>query len=54
MLAARPRHGLDDRWLSVTRPTGFTRWWRVFLPWQLWRFVVLNLKMVEIIIKGHH
>ena len=48
------RHGLDDRWLSVTKPTAFTRWWRVFIPWQLVRFVMLNVKMVEIILKGHH
>jgi len=53
-MIAQRRHGLDDRWLSVTTPTTFTRWWRVFIPWQMFRFVWLNLKMVEIIIKGHH
>jgi len=26
----------------------------LFIPWQIVRFVMLNVKMVEIIIKGHH
>lgn len=53
-MLAPSRHALNDRWLSVTRPTAITRWWRVFLPWQLVRFVMINWKMVEIIIKSHH
>jgi len=34
-------------------PTGGTRFWRKFLPWQLVRFFVLNLKIMRIIIGGH-
>jgi hypothetical protein len=52
-LATVPR-GKDDRWASITRPTAGTRFLRVFLPWQLVRFVVINLKMLRIIAKGHH
>jgi hypothetical protein len=37
----------------ATKPTGFTRFLRVFLPYQLWRFAVINVKMVRIISKGH-
>ena len=37
----------------ATKPTRFTRFLRVFLPYQLWRFAVINLKMVRIISKGH-
>ena len=37
----------------ATKPTGFTRFLRVFLPYQMWRFVVINLKMIRIISKGH-
>lgn len=46
--------GKNERWTSVTQPTAFTRFWRTFLPWQIYRFVAINLKMVRIIAKGHH
>ena len=35
-------------------PTGWTVFTRTFLPWQLWRFAWINLKMVEIIARSHH
>lgn len=34
-------------------PTGFTRWMRTFVPWQLVRFVVINLKMLRLMGKSH-
>lgn len=34
-------------------PTDTTRFWRKFLPWQIIRFFVLNLKIMRIIIGGH-
>ncbi|MGD2120575.1 MAG: hypothetical protein PVJ76_02470 [Gemmatimonadota bacterium] len=37
----------------ATKPTGFTRFLRIFLPYQLWRFLVINLKMFRIISKSH-
>jgi len=43
-----------DRWLSVTKPTGFTRWLRTNVIWQFFRFIALNLKMVRLISRGHH
>ena len=30
-------------------PTGFTRAMRTFVPWQVVRFVVINLKMLKLI-----
>lgn len=30
----------------VTRPTKWTRFTRTFVPWQLWRFARINLKMI--------
>jgi hypothetical protein len=39
--------------IYATRPTRFTLFFRTFLPWQLWRFVWLNLKMMRIILLGH-
>jgi hypothetical protein len=33
----------------VTRPTGWTRFTRTFVPWQLWRFARINMKMIRII-----
>jgi hypothetical protein len=32
-------------------PTGFTKRMRTFLPWQLFRFVVLNIKMLRMVRK---
>jgi hypothetical protein len=46
--------GKDERWGSITRPTAGTRFLRVFLPWQLVRFVLINLRMIRIIAMGHH
>ena len=33
----------------VTRPTRWTLFTRTFIPWQLWRFARINLKMIRII-----
>jgi len=33
----------------VTRPTRSTIFLRTFVPWQLWRFVRINTKMIKII-----
>lgn len=33
----------------VTRPTPATLYLRTFLPWQVWRFARINLKMLRII-----
>jgi len=37
----------------ITKPTRFTVFLRTFLPWQLWRFAAINLKMIEIIRRSH-
>ncbi|MEN8163471.1 MAG: hypothetical protein ABFS37_05025 [Acidobacteriota bacterium] len=37
----------------ATKPTGITRFLRTFLPYQLWRFVWINLRMMGIIRAGH-
>lgn len=37
----------------ATRPTRATVFLRTFLPWQLWRFLRINLKMVTIIRRSH-
>lgn len=41
----------EESFASV--PTPLTRFMRVFLPWQIWRFVVVNLKMIRMISKSH-
>lgn len=38
----------------ATKPTRLTVFLRTFIPWQLVRFAVINLKMVRIIAKSHH
>jgi hypothetical protein len=37
----------------ASKPTRSTLFWRTFLPWQIWRFVWINLKMFRIIAKSH-
>jgi len=36
----------------VTRPTRWTLFLRTFVPWQLWRFARINLKMLGIIVRS--
>jgi len=43
----------DEKANYVTRPTRFTVFLRTFLPWQIWRFAVINVKMIEIIRRSH-
>ncbi len=40
-------------WFYATRPTGGTVFLRTFLPWQAWRFLRINLKMMTIIRRSH-
>ena len=45
---------MDEEQLRyITKPTRWTLFLRTFLPWQLWRFAVINLKMVDIIRRSH-
>lgn len=37
----------------ASKPTGRTMFVRTFLPWQLWRFFRINLKMLTIIHRSH-
>ncbi|MEQ6121208.1 hypothetical protein [Reichenbachiella sp. MALMAid0571] len=37
----------------ATVPGKSTRFWRNFWPWQIIRFIVLNLKMMRIVVGGH-
>jgi len=34
-------------------PTANTQFWRRFVPWQLIRFFVLNIKILRIVAGGH-
>jgi hypothetical protein len=38
----------------ATKPTRWTVFLRTFLPWQVWRFVRLNVRMVRVIGRSHH
>jgi formate hydrogenlyase subunit 4 len=37
----------------ATKPTRFTLFLRTFLPWQIWRFIRINLMMLVIIRRSH-
>ena len=37
----------------ATRPTRFTVFLRTFVPWQMWRFVAINLRTLRLIGKSH-
>ncbi|MDD2942430.1 MAG: hypothetical protein PHC51_05615 [bacterium] len=37
----------------ASKPTGSTLFWRTFLPWQFWRFCVINLRMLVMISRSH-
>ncbi len=43
----------EAEWFASTKPTRMTVFLRTFLPYQLWRFLRINLKMFSIIRKGH-
>ena len=40
-------------WFYATKPTRTTVFFRTFLPWQMWRFLRINLKMITIIGRSH-
>jgi hypothetical protein len=40
-------------WSYATKPTRWTVFFRTFPPWQAWRFVRLNMKMIRIIGLSH-
>ncbi|MHB1311234.1 MAG: hypothetical protein ACYC3L_04380 [Gemmatimonadaceae bacterium] len=42
-----------DQGFLATKPTAFTRYRRTSLPWQVVRFIVINLKMMRVIWKSH-
>ena len=57
MSANRIDAALRDEHLNeafyATKPTRSTVFLRTVLPWQLWRFVEINLRMFRIIGKSH-
>jgi len=38
---------------AATLPTPLTRFWRTFLPYQFFRFIVINFKMLRLILRSH-
>jgi hypothetical protein len=43
----------DPQFGYATLPTPWTIRMRTLLPWQLVRFVIINLKMLRVIRRGH-
>ncbi len=34
-------------------PTRWNVFWRRFIPFQIWRFLVLNYKIIKVVVLGH-
>ena len=49
MATSHRQPGTDEEVDYVTRPTRWTVFLRTFVPWQAWRFVRINLKMISMI-----
>jgi hypothetical protein len=47
----RPAHMRET--FNAPHPTRFTVFLRTFLPWQIYRFIAINLKMFRIISRSH-
>lgn len=50
---AHPSDVTGSQAFQVAKPTVWTVYTRGFLPWQLWRFVRINFKMMAIIHDSH-
>ncbi len=44
---------MNETTAYVTKPTRRTLFLRTFLPWQIWRFAAINVKMIAIIRRSH-
>jgi hypothetical protein len=51
MEKVNPRVYYDEAYPPV--PSGGTRFWRKFPIWQLFRFLILNWKVMKIVAFGH-
>ncbi|MCC6774577.1 MAG: hypothetical protein IT360_25600 [Gemmatimonadaceae bacterium] len=49
--AAAPAPYSEASFIPVATPRTLAL--RTFLPWQLWRFVVINVRMLRMIAKSH-
>lgn len=49
----KQRHVAETNQFYATKPTHTTVFMRTFVPWQLWRFAVINLKMIAMIRLSH-
>lgn len=48
-----PIEPAHNAWFYATKPTRTTLFLRTFLPWQMWRFLLINLKMIGMIRLSH-
>lgn len=51
--ASKPTPRYLDPSFYATRPTRSTVFLRTFVPWQLWRFLQINLRMLKVIGISH-
>jgi hypothetical protein len=44
---------IDSTKYPATKPTKNTLFWRSFFPWQILRFIIINIRMTFMILKSH-
>ncbi len=44
---------MGEQAFFTSKPTGATRFLRTFLPWQVVRFLIINVKMTRMIRRSH-
>ncbi len=45
---------ISDQHRYAMRPTRWALFWRTFFPYQILRFILINLRMLVMIWKSHH
>jgi len=48
-----PMHLPTEQQRQAMKPTRWVLFWRRFFPYQLFRFVLINLRMTAMILKSH-
>jgi hypothetical protein len=48
-----PLHIPSEQIRHAMKPAGWVVFWRTFLPYQIYRFFWINIRMIRMILKSH-